>query len=128
MVELPSIRFNPVMSPGSNVHLGPRPGALGSIDSEGSIQSIGSVGSVLSIGSAGSVLSIGSAGSILSIGSAGSVLSIGSIGSVASIGSALSVGAVGGWIERPGRLVEAGATLMAVAALATAALQVTSRR
>ena len=88
-------------------------------EDDGSLWSIGSAGSILSIGSAGSILSIGSAGSILSIGSAGSVASIGSWMSVGSIGSALSVGAVGGWCRRPGRAIEAGATLVALAALAT---------
>jgi hypothetical protein len=86
---------------------------------DGSLWSIGSAGSILSIGSAGSILSIGSAGSVLSIGSAGSVASIASWLSVASVGSALSVGAVGGWLQRPGRVVEAGATVVALAALAT---------
>jgi hypothetical protein len=95
----------------------------GSIGSSGSLWSIGSVGSILSIGSSGSLLSIGSSGSILSIGSFASVGSILSAGSVASVGSALSVGAVGGWREHPGRVVEAGATLLAVAALTTAALR-----
>jgi hypothetical protein len=95
----------------------------GNIGSSGSLWSIGSVGSILSIGSSGSILSIGSSGSILSIGSFASVGSILSAGSVGSIASALSVGAVGGWRQRPGRVVEAGATLMAVAALASAALR-----
>jgi hypothetical protein len=85
---------------------------------DGSLWSIGSTGSILSIGSAGSILSIGSAGSVLSLGSAGSIASIGSWMSIASIGSALSIGAVGGWLQRPGRAVEVGASLMTVAALA----------
>ena len=100
---------------------GRRPsGSIQSIGSIGSIQSIGSVGSILSIGSAGSVVSIGSAGSVLSIGSAGSILSIGSAGSIASVGSAMSVASFGGYRERPSALVQAGATVLAIAALVTA--------
>lgn len=128
------VQVNPVLSPFTTIvqeEVAPAPTpaeepagtALWSIASEGSIASMGSAGSIASIGSVGSILSIGSAGSILSIGSAGSVLSIGSVGSVASIGSGFSVGALGGWGEHRTRVVEVGATLLAVAALATATLR-----
>jgi len=126
VVELPRIHFNPIMSPFSKVALA-EPGTQATASdladcSPGSLWSIGSAGSILSIGSAGSILSIGSAGSVLSIGSAGSVGSLLSFVSVGSVASALSIGGVGGWMERPGKVVQAGATLMALAALATAAL------
>jgi hypothetical protein len=130
--ELPRIHFNPILSPFSNIAFdhprrpAPAPPAVasdGSVGSAGSLWSIGSAGSILSIGSSGSILSIGSAGSILSIGSAASVGSLLSFGSVGSVASALSVGAVGGWLERPGQVVQAGATVLAVAALASAALR-----
>jgi hypothetical protein len=88
--------------------------------------------SVLSGWSAGSAVSLWSFGSVLSIGSAGSVLSIGSAGSVGSIGSAGSVFAIGASGQRPPgsssgddarhlALVEPGATLLGLAALAAAA-------
>jgi hypothetical protein len=112
---------NPVLSPFTFVREGSAAG--GSIGSAGSLWSIGSSGSILSIGSSGSILCIGSAGSVLSIGSAASVGSFLSFASIGSVASALSVGAVGGWLERPGKVVQAGATAMAVAALATAALR-----
>ena len=133
MGDAGTILFNPVFSPASR--LTPpkdRHDEHGSIGSDASIRSIGAAGSILSVGSAGSILSVGSSGSLLSIGSAGSILSIGSIGSVlsigsagsiASIGSALSIGAVGGWCERRTRVVEAGATLLALGAVAAAALE-----
>jgi hypothetical protein len=131
--ELPRIHFNPVLSPFSDLRLGPpdpRPptperrdvstGSLRSMGAAGSILSIGSAGSILSIGSAGSILSIGSAGSILSVGSAASVLAIGSFASVASIGSALSIGALGGWAQHPGRVVEVATTALTLGALVAA--------
>jgi hypothetical protein len=125
VVELPRIHFNPILSPFSDVVLDqPRKAAPHqSLGSSGSLWSIGSSGSILSIGSSGSILCIGSAGSVLSIGSAASVGSFLSFASIGSVASALSVGAVGGWLERPGKVVQAGATVMAVAALATAALR-----
>ncbi len=113
--ELPRIHFNPVLSPFSDLRLGPPdpppPPPVRRDLSTGSFQSIGSVGSILSIGSAGSILSIGSAGSILSIGS---------FVSVASIGSALSIGALGGWAQRPGRVVEVATTALTLGALVAA--------
>jgi hypothetical protein len=127
VVELPRIHVNPVLSPFSKVDFDrprsvvPEPASHGG--SVGSLWSIGSAGSILSIGSSGSILCIGSAGSVLSIGSAASIGSLLSFGSVGSVGSALSVGAVGGWLERPGKVIEAGATVLAVAALASAALR-----
>jgi hypothetical protein len=134
VAEETRILVNPVFSPFTSVPLGPPKAKLGgpaadssvgsllSLGGAGSIASIGSAGCIGSIGSAGSILSIGSVGSILSIGSAGSVLSIGSLGSVASIGSGFSVGALGGWCQGRPRVVEHGATLLALAALVTAAL------
>jgi hypothetical protein len=91
--------------------------------SAGSAVSLWSFGSVLSIGSAGSVLSIGSVGSILSIGSAGSVGSIGSAGSVFAIGASgqRPPGSSSGDDARHLALVEPGATLLGLAALAAAA-------
>jgi len=122
--ELPRIHFNPVLSPFSDLRLGPPdpppPPPVRRDLSTGSFQSIGSAGSILSIGSAGSILSIGSAGSILSIGSAGSVLAIGSFVSVASIGSAFSIGALGGWAQRTGRVVEVATTALTLGALVAA--------
>lgn len=101
---------------------GDRAGDPPADSSVGSILSVGSAGSILSIGSAGSVLSIGSAGSVLSIGSAGSVLSLGSFASVASIGSTFSFGGVFGFRQTRPALVQAGATVLAVAALGAAVL------
>jgi hypothetical protein len=112
-----------------------RPGSFASRSSHRSAWSVlsgWSAGSAVSLWSFGSVLSIGSAGSILSIGSVGSILSIGSAGSIGSIGSAGSVLAIGGSGQRPVgaspgddarhlALVEPGATLLGLAALAAAA-------
>ncbi|HEY8059741.1 MAG TPA: hypothetical protein VID94_13355 [Acidimicrobiales bacterium] len=124
MPELPRIHFNPVLSPFSDLRLGPpdpRPPTPERRDvSTGSLRSMGAAGSILSIGSAGSILSIGSAGSILSVGSAASVLAIGSFASVASIGSALSIGALGGWAQHPGRVVEVATTALTLGALVAA--------
>jgi hypothetical protein len=79
------------------------------------VASLGSALSVLSIGSVGSIASIGSAGSIASIGSAGSVLSIGSVGALPGSRAATTTG------RRRLTVVDRGATLLGLAALAAAA-------